>query len=103
MPIEAKNRLTVLPSLVGSIGRSGATPVDVREHDPHRLPMDRHGPPSPPRRVVGWLARVGPVRHRVWPTAKLALEDAADGVGWHRTSRAIWGGVWPWALSRTIW
>src|SRR6266508_5439336 len=65
----------------------------------HRLaePAVQVGDPDqfllPGGRVVGWLARVRPVRHRAWPTAKLAPNDAADGVGRKRTSRAIWGGV----------
>jgi hypothetical protein len=35
----------------------------------------------PPRRVVRWLARVGTVRDRVRPAAKVAVKDAAHGVG----------------------
>jgi hypothetical protein len=76
---------TVHPNLVG-----------IQVGDPGQLLL-------PPRRVVGRLARVGLVRHRVGPAGQVAVQDAADGVGAAPDQLGDLGWVWPWALSRTIW
>ena len=68
---------TVDPNLVG---------IQVGDPDQFLLP---------PRRVVGWLPRVRPVRHGVGPTGQVAPEHPAHGIGAasHQLRDLGWGVV----------
>jgi hypothetical protein len=72
-----------VPGLLGQVvGQQPAGPqravhpdlVGVQVGHPDQLGL-------PGGRVVGWLAGVGPVRHRVRTAGQVAVEHPADGIG----------------------